>query len=993
MRFRHLFYRAGAACILCLIALVFYLRESPSRYELSLDVVSSSPGLIQVFYDMGSGFNERDSVRLPLRASKQPITYRFEIPSGRYLSLRIDPNVGPGTYELSNLRVEDRGRTILPLDVTEAKAANQLVLVERTPSAIRFEAPEGSNDPIAVLQTSFDLSSPVRKISALLYLLPFLGALAILWRTDWGTALPPLEKRARAAARWLAGRPRRALFLTSALAVVLSVYPVVFFGKSFVSPNYGTALLFSGAPFVYQGPADEVVEHARNSDTGASAWFFRPYSAVQSSSLLEFGEFPFWNRYSSSGLPLLGQGLSMIGDPLHWITILGRASAASWDLKYVLARLIWAFSVGLLVYSCTRRLPGAIFASANAPFLGFFLFRINHPAYFAFCYAAAVALCWREFLAAKRFRAVLAWYALLLLCSSAMLNSGAVKEGYLSFAAFSALGVLLAVAGRQTAWTMLLGRAAVAAVAIVAWNAPWWASFLDNLITSATLSEGYRISQIPLDLAGSMLDDSITTLLNPALRWPSANVLVGIFFLYGLLFLARGSLKRSFWATMAVIAPVAVAVFSMAPDVLGTLPILNRIGHLDTTVGQIFVGLSLVLSGLAFQDFYDRRDSGAVFLRMAVSLLALALPIVVVLLQIKPKAAIDAAPFILISLSLVGAFCFMLLILAGNRLRYPSIAYATFGAVFFLIAVGRNGMNLYLQPSLDYYILNPGNRVALDVKPPALSPATLGAVPYRVVGIGNALFPGYHAALSLEGIGGPDPLMNRRYSELLHTLGFSFDWGWRFMLKLQDLDRLRGALSFLNVGWIVSEQPLPNREWLDERPDDLFNLAHHRQAWPRAFFIRCAVPYGQVRDLAAMILEQQSPFLAFDSEVPDASRCSGDPGKVLAADKYELTPNSTAFEVTSDGPGFIVLLENFSDYAQASLDGAREPILRANHVFQALRVGAPGRHRVEVRYAWRWAGIAFWTSLAGALGGLVLLFFVCGGRKSSRRQPSSGPAA
>ena len=57
-----------------------------------------------------------------------------------------------------------------------------------------------------------------------------------------------------------------------------------------------------------------------------------------------------------AALTLLGQGQSMIGDPLHWITILAGGATWAWDLKFVLAKLLFAFGIGLLVRAATGRL-------------------------------------------------------------------------------------------------------------------------------------------------------------------------------------------------------------------------------------------------------------------------------------------------------------------------------------------------------------------------------------------------------------------------------------------------------------------------------------------------------------------------------------------------------------------------------------------------------------------------------------------------------------
>ena len=114
----------------------------------------------------------------------------------------------------------------------------------------------------------------------------------------------------------------------------LSCYPIVFFGKSFVSPNNHshTFLLYGEMPTV-PGYKEVETDDEKGSDLGAVMWYSWPASVVESRALFKDFELPFWNRFDSSGLPLLGQGQSMFGDPLHTLVLLTRGAAWSMGLK------------------------------------------------------------------------------------------------------------------------------------------------------------------------------------------------------------------------------------------------------------------------------------------------------------------------------------------------------------------------------------------------------------------------------------------------------------------------------------------------------------------------------------------------------------------------------------------------------------------------------------------------------------------------------------
>ena len=105
------------------------------------------------------------------------------------------------------------------------------------------------------------------------------------------------------------------VLIAAVFAVCLSSYPIIFFGKSYMSPGYGTQLLYDDLPYVpgYQSTDKEGL----SGDAGAMPWQNLPYSRVQHEAVFKHGEFPLWNRYNSAGLPLFGQGQTQFLDPLH----------------------------------------------------------------------------------------------------------------------------------------------------------------------------------------------------------------------------------------------------------------------------------------------------------------------------------------------------------------------------------------------------------------------------------------------------------------------------------------------------------------------------------------------------------------------------------------------------------------------------------------------------------------------------------------------------
>ena len=171
-------------------------------------------------------------------------------------------------------------------------------------------------------------------------------------------------------------------------------------------------------------------------------WYSWPTSVVQSRSLFKHCELPLWNRYNSGGLPLLGQGQSMFGDPLHFLVLLANGASGWWDLSYLLAKFLFAASLGFCVLQLTKHLPAAVVIALSSSFLGFFAFRYSHPAFFSMCYAPLILLCWFKFMDATKGRRSALWLGLMVLANWMIINSGTVKEAYILLLGMNLCGCL-----------------------------------------------------------------------------------------------------------------------------------------------------------------------------------------------------------------------------------------------------------------------------------------------------------------------------------------------------------------------------------------------------------------------------------------------------------------------------------------------------------------------------------------------------------------------
>ena len=80
---------------------------TPSFY-FEVKMSSSTAGTGQIFYNIGRGISEHDSVRLPVGSGESSAVYRFPLPEADYRALRFDPlNHGNSNIVISYARIVD----------------------------------------------------------------------------------------------------------------------------------------------------------------------------------------------------------------------------------------------------------------------------------------------------------------------------------------------------------------------------------------------------------------------------------------------------------------------------------------------------------------------------------------------------------------------------------------------------------------------------------------------------------------------------------------------------------------------------------------------------------------------------------------------------------------------------------------------------------------------------------------------------------------------
>ena len=238
---------------------------------------------------------------------------------------------------------------------------------------------------------------------------------------------------------------------------------------------------------------------------------------------------------------------------------------------------------------------------------------------------------------------------------------------------------------------------------------------------------------------------------------------------------------------------------------------------------------------------------------------------------------------------------------------------------------------------------------------------------------------------------------------LLSTRG-NYDPGvsWRYRKVLTALDafletdprQAQHLLDLLAVRWRFAESnnALPGREKATRLSED---------AW---FIERSDVPapwrwvpeaIGK-RDHDALLLAQLGPTphdprrqvtLLAGRAHPPAAKAEGSV-RCLVGNADRRT-----FQVECHGPGYLVLSEQHLPGWQARIDGHPVSLLRADGLFMAVRIDAPGKHRIDLVYALWGAGAGRWLVVLTAAGALLALAYFQGRKSTNPSSPTSAMPA
>jgi hypothetical protein len=947
------------------------------------------------------------TVSQPVVGGSQLNHIQFRIPTGRLYGFVFKGLDRTGEIEIQKSWITNASGEVAAI---MAPASMQRSIKDARPGSVagslRYKTKTG--DVLAglsftlkpPLDLTLELPPPVWQIAVVFLATLFVGILLSSYLVRRREAIGRALGRIR---DWCEARPRRAILLAAVFSVAVCAFPVIFGGKSYVSPNNGMHLLYDHFPTVPNSPGGSV-ENPADSDIGAMMYWHFPASVIEHRAIFRDGEFPLWSRYPYCGLTFFGQLFTMIGDPLHWPTILTGGAAWSWDCKFVVAKILFALGIGWLVWRMAGSLPVALVCTLSAPYIGFFVYRFCHPSNFAMCYGPWLLVPWVEGVRAKTLRQVSLWAGLLLFVEWCEMNSGAAKEPMMLVLFLNVSGALLVLMSTES-WGWRLRR-----VGLFAWSnllfvlltTPLWLVFLDTLGKSWTAYDEPKICQVQPGLAIGLFDDIFYRSIvdKEFLFSQSANFFVLLGLAWALVRIRTLVRDRFFLAALLPAVPAAAFVFGVVPTWLAAaIPFIKNIYHFEDTFSCVLFVLLFILAGIGMRECIASRHRSEwvgdwVCVMVVIGILLAGYFGFTQVTQrlargfLPPGESLSKSPFFVnyVTILIIAVVTFPLALRLAFRDRLAGPAWALVAACMFAALHFRNGM--YFETRFDLYTMNPKTRMDLrSIQSPAIDAvhAALAAEPARVLGLDWTMTPGFQAVFDLETISGPDVTTNGPMMYLAQALGMQRTYTWRLFAMSSDYEKARRCLDFLNVRYLLNDPAKPQPAGTRQLGSYDLNLYESETAWPRAFFTDVIGTYQDMDDMAEQVKHGDGrPFAsvlpAVRERLPLAAK---DPAQrvVEKGRNYRLTTNTTSFEIDVPSPGMIVLSEADSPGdILAYLDGQRVPCLRTNLVFRGVYVDRPGHHVVKFAYWPRLLAPALWVAAFGLAGLLasVLLWFRAG---------------
>ncbi|MBU1040649.1 MAG: hypothetical protein KKF77_06100 [Proteobacteria bacterium] len=314
--------------------------------------------------------------------------------------------------------------------------------------------------------------------------------------------------------------------------------------------------------------------------------------------------------------------------------------------------------------------------------------------------------------------------------------------------------------------------------------------------------------------------------------------------------------------------------------------------------------------------------------------------------------------------------------------------------------------------------------------------------PFRVACID--VHPGVIQSYGLDTVGGKSPLFNKYYKEFVleivrpqlptQKLVTEFNDLWRQLyLSRNKIDHDQHGITIpalkprtaadlnwrllevMNVTHVVAAEPVAGLEQfarsvvvspgLDQEAPWLSKLGLAKMHSLPLWIYTLATPQARAYLAHPVVLEERQQVLSalgsasaptLRSEVflaredlPEEFRMSSgkdSPGDVRIT---SWSPDRIVLEGKANGPGVLVVSNNYDPRWQAESEGEKLHVFRANHAFQGISIDRAGPFNIELTFK---SPLIWWLNLA-SLAGIVLMLSAVLFRQTSSPQPATLLAA
>lgn len=766
-----------------------------------------------------------------------------------------------------------------------------------------------------------------------------------------------------------ARQPVLAIVLVSLMAILINCYPIIFCGRSYVAPTAGIAMVYNGYPAL-PGTTNTVAPNSHGSDTGATLIWGVPAGFMQSRSVLQQGEIPLWDRYGHTGAPLLAQAVSMIGDPLQWIVILGHGSSLAWDVKFLTAKLLFCIGFGLLIRRLLGNLSLALLFAALVAYCGAFYYIYNHPSFFVISYAPWILLSALELLDPRSEKYV-RWGVIWLLVNFGCFNAGHVELAIVLIGGLNSAALAFALWNSRSARAAAkpLVRLAIGAALFLALTAPMWVSFLVAMQGAYSVHSEIKVTQFRFASLIGIFDDLFFRLPpKPGLymaQAPGASFLIFVGCIYALIRWRKLKNEPFFWINTAAILLWGGCVFGWVPaQVLELVPLLNRVGHTHTDFSYLLIIHLTIQCAYGFKCIAMER-----FRQVATGLLTVGF--VLAGMTLLFCFGTEHGPVIWTYYAVVTAGAFAAPLLFAFLQERPQIFIPGMLGVLLLGFVPQFRFGTYTFD--DRMLMVFGQRVVMDAPSPAIDKIkAANSDPFRITGVESIFWGDYGAVYGLEDIRSCAPLSNKELVGLLRGFpGMLPMHGWE--VRLQNPVMAHALLNFLNVKYVLTRPMVSVPDGLGFRLSDQSDLGvvENLEVWPRAFFSDGIVSISSNEEFMRYLVDHaKQPFIAVTPDEiinqPDLQKLETNANPTFVpATNYALLPNSTAFDIHANSAGVVCLTEGQAKDFTATVNGSTKNILTVNRAFKGIFLDRPGDYHIQFTYRpryWKSSCVLFWMA-------------------------------